>query len=101
MHRATVSRSAPTYTRAAGRAARGAGDTDAGGAVRRGLVDEAAGPVRSVRAVVACLAVLVWPPAARRLARPGSRRSRLLRWTGPGSAGTRRQATMSTPGRSR
>src|SRR6516164_9596791 len=55
----------------------------------------------SVRAVAACLAVLVWPPAARRLARPGSRRSRLLRWTGPGSAGIRRPATMSTPGRSR
>ena len=55
----------------------------------------------SVRAVAACLAVLVWPPAARRLARPGSRRSRLLRWTGPGSAGMRRPATMSTPGRSR
>jgi hypothetical protein len=55
----------------------------------------------SVRVVVACLAVLVWPPAARRLARPGSRRSRLLRWTGPGSARTRRQATKSTRGRSR
>ena len=55
----------------------------------------------TVRAVVACLAALVWPPAARRLARPGIRRSRLLRWTGPGPARTRRQARRSTPGRSR
>jgi hypothetical protein len=71
------------------------------GPVGVGLVDGAAGPVRERQAVVACLTVLVWPPAARRLARPGSRRSRLLRWTAPGPAGTRRQATRSTPGRSR
>ena len=72
------------------------------GPVRRGPGGRGCrGRSGSVRAVAACLAVLVWPPAARRLARPGSRRSRLLRWTGPGSAGMWRPATMSAPGRSR